>query len=320
MKKSTLCGIICMIAILLCLGTVGVAYALYSIDANPLTIEITANVPQVSLDSLNLSYTGGNVRHSEALDTSAITAVANYSDGSEKALTASDISISGFSNTTLGTQTVTVSYTEGQATVSNTFSVKVVDNCRILGINGDWTLENGVSLSTNPTNVKEYMITGLKLTAKQSVKIWYNGKWYGYSNKKTGGASITNDTSDNLVMPIGTYDIYFDTTANVALWIAESTKTYTITFADSWATDANAIFYAWSWGSSLTADSWYQLIKNSNGSWTLTMPISANGCKVVRYNPAYASSIPSWDNAHIWGQTNNITISSSTTSIRVDFP
>lgn len=312
MKKTWLCGIICIIALLLCLGTVGVAYALYSIDATPIQIELRpGDAVVVTLDSLNVTYSGGSVKYGENLDTSKISATANYSDATTKPLTSSEFVTSGFVNTTLGAQTVRVSYTENETTVENTFSVTVVDNCKILGIGGDWDVVDGTALTINPSNAKEYMITSLKFTAEQTVKVWYNGNWYGYSAKKSGGATkVTGDTNDNLVMPVGTYDIYLDTSAGT-LWIAEATKTYAVHFNDSWALSSNAIFHVWAWGCTATNDSWYTI---DTTTMTLTLPISATGCKVLRRDPAYKDSY-GW--SPIWNQSNDLTISSSTTTIYI---
>ena len=320
MKKTWLCGIICIIALLLCLGTVGVAYALYSIDATPIQIELRpGDAVVVTLDSLNVTYSGGNVKYGENLDTSKISATANYSDATTKPLTSSEFVTSGFVNTTLGAQTVRVSYTENETTVENTFSVTVVDNCKILGIGGDWDVVDGTALTIYPSNAKEYMITSLKFTAQQTVKVWYNGNWYGYSTKKSGGATkVTDDTNDNLVMPVGTYDIYLDTSAGT-LWIEESKKTYTITWADSWATNSSPVFWAWTWGSSTTYDTWYQITK-SGSTYYLTVPISSTGCKVLRFDPAIGSNDPDWNSSYKWNESNDNTISNTSSSVTIDFP
>ncbi len=92
-------------------------------DDEETSILLTAEVPELSSITLTPpTQTTYNV--GEELDTTGMVVTANYSDNSTKEVT-SDVNLSGFDSSTAGDVTVTVSYTEKEITVSETFNVTV---------------------------------------------------------------------------------------------------------------------------------------------------------------------------------------------------
>ncbi len=68
------------------------------------------------------------LNESQALDSKGLAVKAVYSDGTEESLKTDDCEITGFSGSSKGVQTITVSYTEGSITVETSFQVEVLDN------------------------------------------------------------------------------------------------------------------------------------------------------------------------------------------------
>lgn len=71
------------------------------------------------------------VNEAQELNIEGLSVKAVYSDGSETALKPADCEITGFSGGQKGTQTITVSYTEGRITVETSFQVEVTETSEI---------------------------------------------------------------------------------------------------------------------------------------------------------------------------------------------
>ena len=96
------------------------------------------------VDSLSVSYTGGNVFVGDDLDTSKVSVTAKYTDSSkypDAVLPSSDYQLSGFNSSSAGNKTVTVTYTGSLNTstapspLTTTFNVTVVtDNVKNVAV------------------------------------------------------------------------------------------------------------------------------------------------------------------------------------------
>lgn len=124
----------------------------------------------------------------ESFNQSGLTLMATYSNGSTKTIT-SGFTCTGFSSSSTGTKTVTVSYTEGGVTKKTSFNVTIINI----------TL-TGIAVKTNPTKTKYYLgesfdQSGLTLTATYSngsTKTITSGfTCTGFSSSSTGKKTIT---------------------------------------------------------------------------------------------------------------------------------
>ncbi len=91
---------------------------------------------------------------------------------------------------------------------------------------------------------------------------------------------------------------------------ASAATTRTIYFKPntSYWDQANAVFYAWTWGGS-SADEWVKFEKTSvNGIYSAVIPSDRTGMKLRRFNPSDTSA-PHWNSA--WNETGDLTITSS---------
>lgn len=166
---------------------------------------------------------------------------------------------------TAGTKTVTITYTEGEITVTDTISITFVEDTsdpadpndqpdlpevathKLFGINVDW--ENGISYSQNSGT--EYIWTSFIIDSADgadAIKIVCGENYYGFESVKEGaisGLGITADLDGNIVLANGEYNLYFDYTITEGpmIWI-QKVETLTIYFKNtaSWTT-VNA--YTW---------------------------------------------------------------------------
>ena len=94
----------------------------YTEDGVTVTDTFTVNVVKPQLNAIEVSYSGGDLFIGDELDESKITVIAKYTDGSSNTVT--DWTVD-FDSETAGTKTVTVTYTEDDITVTDTFTVNV---------------------------------------------------------------------------------------------------------------------------------------------------------------------------------------------------
>lgn len=102
--------------------TATVTYTEHGVTVNG---EVTLNVAAVALQSIAATYTGKNIVVGGQLNHQDITVEATYTDGSTQTVT--NFAVGAFSSAVAGTQTVEISYTEDNVTVSDTISVTVVE-------------------------------------------------------------------------------------------------------------------------------------------------------------------------------------------------
>lgn len=88
------------------------------------SVTVIAQAVSKTLSSISAEYSGGNLHIGAALDMSAITVTANYSDGTSKRV--NDFSIDNADTSTVGVKQILVSYTEQDITCTATFTVNVV--------------------------------------------------------------------------------------------------------------------------------------------------------------------------------------------------
>lgn len=87
---------------------------------------------------------------------------------------------------------------------------------KILGVGTDWDWADGLTLVANPDNANEVMYKCLNVTNKESIKIVKNkGCYFGKGYVKDGSVSVTYASDENVILPKGFYDFYFDKTSNM---------------------------------------------------------------------------------------------------------
>ena len=148
------------------------------------TFTVTVKTPTVTGITVKTQPTKTEYWIGEELDTTGLTLTATYSDGSTQTVS-SGFTTSGFSNTTAGSKTVTVTYNGKTATFTVTVKTPTV---------------TGITIKTQPTKM-EYWIgeeldtTGLTLTATysdgstQTVSSGFTTS--GFSNTTAGSKTVT---------------------------------------------------------------------------------------------------------------------------------
>ena len=152
--------------------------------------------------SISASYTGGNVYVNGSLDESKVSVTANYTDSSKyesETLSSSDYSLSGFSSTTAGEKTVTVTYTGSLPTLSgtatDTFTVNViVDSVSNVSITCSKTYHPGETISKNDLTVIVEHISGASGTTT-NFTFADDGYRFTYNDAPSGGGIGTKELS-----------------------------------------------------------------------------------------------------------------------------
>ena len=245
-----------------------------------------------------------------------LTVTATYEGKEDTVVTAFEIS--GFDNTkTDGAQEVTITYTEGEVTVSATISVTVVSPIEegffIWGIDGDSTKNVKMTLNTESSDT-EYMALDVVISEDCEIKIQNTAEedaWYGFSSVKAGVASsITEGENNKISLPAGTYNFYLALDGeNPGLWIAEVVESEVFTVyahnSKNWST-INA--YAWGGNTSMVwpgvamtpvegQDGWYSIEVDA-----ATSIIFNNGTdqtadlSIDKENPYYVIGNMAWQN------------------------
>ena len=203
----------------------------YSEGSTTVSTEVTVTFTK-KLTGITAVATETTVEHGGSL---ALTVTAFYDGGEEQVVTGFT---TGFINTMDGLQKVTVTYVENGITVTTTVNVvvnptgyrtyyfynyagwtdvrahawynayeeKESGDYLILGLNGNWTFENGLKMHKMTTVETGYAYIGLQVETEQSVKV-ANAKGEGDNNGWAWG--------DNLVLQPGkTYTICYYTDSN----------------------------------------------------------------------------------------------------------
>ena len=137
--------------------TAGTKTVTVTYEGKTATFTVTVNTPTVTGISVKTQPAKTEYWVGESLNTTGLTLTATYSDGSTKTIT-EGFTVSGFSSTTDGTKTVTVTYEGKTATFTVTVNTPTV---------------TGISVKTQPAKT-EYWVgeslntTGLTLTATYS--------------------------------------------------------------------------------------------------------------------------------------------------------
>lgn len=87
-------------------------------------------LPEKILDSISVTYSGGDLYIGEELDYSKITVTAHYTDPyyEDKVISAGDYTVEGFDSSSTGNNLVTISYTENEITKTDTFNVLIKED------------------------------------------------------------------------------------------------------------------------------------------------------------------------------------------------
>ena len=156
MNNNTTKTLILIFAVLLCFSAVGSCFALYTLNAEPLSITITAAVPERELQSITANYTGGDIFVGQSYDPNKLSVDANYTTGEPETLESSQytVEITSGTNTAAGTVTYTVTY-QGQ---TDTFTITVLA-VELVSITATYTgnkLEVGSNMPENALTVTAY--------------------------------------------------------------------------------------------------------------------------------------------------------------------
>lgn len=140
------------------------------------------------------------INETEKLNAEGLAVKAVYSDGTEEILAIADCEITGFSGNLKGTQTITVSYTEGRITQETSFQVEVLDSS-LPQPPGTETYKviyhdnNGGKVSGMPSDTKAYTkgenaaVLGTPISASKFFAGW-NTQANGRGRSYTAGSKI----------------------------------------------------------------------------------------------------------------------------------
>ncbi len=158
--------------------------------------------------SLSASYSGGNVYVGDSLDESKVSVTVNYTDSSKypsTTLNSTDYSLSGFSSSSAGQKTVTVTYTGSlqtfNPTVTTTFNVSVInDSITSVTVSNNNTYHPGDTIAKNDITVTLHYQSGKSSTTTDFI-FANDGYMFTYSDAPSGGSngskqfSITYDNN-----------------------------------------------------------------------------------------------------------------------------
>ena len=100
---------------------------------------------------------------------------------------------------------------------------KLEPGIKILGLGGKWDWKDGKSFESHTGDEVKYMC--LEVKDSESIKVVRNQDcYYGKGYVKDTSVSVSYDSSDNIVLSKGVYDLYFDKTTN-QLYIGNATPT-----------------------------------------------------------------------------------------------
>ncbi|MCR5079224.1 MAG: S8 family serine peptidase [Bacilli bacterium] len=150
--------------------------------------------PEKVLDSISVSYTGGDLYVGDTLDTSKITVTAHYSDEyyADAVIAIGNCVITGFSSEAVGEVTVTISYTEGSVGKSATFSLNIKEDAlNSISATCNKTYEPGESIDKSSISVIGHYASGNK--AVTSFDISPETYTFSYADAPSGGSSAAKE-------------------------------------------------------------------------------------------------------------------------------
>ena len=303
MNNNTTKTLILFFAVLLCFSAVGSCFALYTLNAEPLSITITAAVPERELQSITASYTGGDIFVGQSYDPNELSVDANYTTGEPETLESSQytVEITSGTNTAAGTVTYTVTY-QGQ---TDTFTITVLPNMPyLLGtygtISNQWTPNKDAEVFSTSSGGNKYTLLNISLEVNDVVKVYDKSTetWVSFAGSLPFGADY--DTNGNLVIHYaGNYNFYYSTDGNI--YVTSDVKGLYLKPNSNW-TQSNAWFAAYFFGN---GEKWAKMNDtNSDGVYEVLIPSGYTMVIFCRMNPA--SSSLSWNNK--WDQTGDLTI------------
>ena len=274
-------------------GWVEVIVGEYSYDLEGLTVVDV-------LVSISATYGGGEVDVNAPLDESKVTVKATYSYAGETAVS-EGYELSGFSSTTEGVKTVTVTY---QGKTAN-FTVTVNDVVIIHyynyagwtkvyahywikdGASTDWP---GVAMAQDGTSKWWY------ITVDTDYKnILFNNGADGISNPAYQTDDATIDVNNTWYV-LGVWYATKPTSSN----LSKNTVLVDISSCTGWG-DANAIICVYAWEQNKDGV-FYKTRRISNTLYVVNLPINPYGMIATRHNPA--SATPSWtQDTSLWNRT-----------------
>lgn len=216
------------------------------------------NPEKGSLVSITAFYTGPQLEvGTSLLDSAYVMVVASYDNDVTDRVYGFTTDIKNHSGSA-GTKTITVSYTEGDVTVTTTISITFVDDAsdpanpddqpdtsayKLIGIDGN-TSGVGYTTLTNGS----YLWRGVIVDGNDNLAITYGDDTFAFDVLENATeVSATEDSNGYIVLPDGEYDIYFnlETKTITALKIVYSTYYYYNT--DGWTS-----VYAYGWTEQMT--------------------------------------------------------------------
>ena len=304
MNNNTTKTLIFIFAVLLCFSAVGSCFALYTLNAEPISITITAKLP-ATLTSISASlpqeYT---INATEELDTSQFTITATYSDDTIKEIPVNECSFTGYVQRGSNNQEITISYQGKETTIDVYITTTPLAEYSVLGINGDWTV--GIPMIVNPSNANEYMLIGQSVPAGTSLKIYQKSTkaYFGTLQTETSSEGYTTSgTDDNIVISTAArYSFYYkpgnSLNTHARIFIG---RTLYLVPNSNWKID-NARFAAYYFGN---GDGWASMA-DTDGDGIYEVAIPKGYTKVIFCRMTPSSSANNWDNK--WNQTGDLTI------------
>ena len=236
-----------------------------------LTFTVTVIAPTVTKIAVKTMPTKTQYYIGESFAQSGLTLTATYSDGSTKTIS-SGFTCTGFSSSTAGTKTITVSYTEGSVSKTTTFTVTVIA-----------PTVTKIAVKTMPTKTQYYIgesfaQSGLTLTATYSdgsTKTISSGfTCTGFSSSTAGTKTITVSYTEGSVSKTTTFTVTViaPTVTKIAVKTMPTKTQYYI--GESFAQSGLTLTATYSDGSTKTISSGFTctgLSSSTTGSKTITV-------------------------------------------------
>lgn len=181
------------------------------------------------IGSLSASYSGSSLYVGDSLDESKVTVTASFTDSSysDITLTSSSYSLSGFSSSTAGQKTVTVTYTGSMATsttpMTTTFNVNVLANpVTNVAVTNTRTYHPGETISKSDITVTLTYASGSSSTTTDFT-FANNGYQFTYADAPSGGSNGSKQFS--ITYAGSSYNFTVSVNRNAYQAVSGSTKT-----------------------------------------------------------------------------------------------
>ncbi len=313
MNNNATKTLIFVFALLLCLSAVGSCFALYSIDATPITITLTAAggtvtpdpEPEKTLDSITASY-DGTIYLGETYEINKLTVTAHYSNDTSETLTQdlyeNNIVLSNGTTDTPGTVEYTVTY----LTQSTTFNVTVIGQALpyLVGnygsiTNTTWEPHVNALTFATATGGNQYELLNVPLKAGDEIRVFDNktDAWKNFAGTLPFGA---HKVGDNLKIEYdGTYNFYYSSDDNI--YVTSDVNGLYLKPNSNW-TQSGAWFAAYFFGN---GEKWVKMEdKNSDGIYEVIVSEVYPSVIFCRMNSG--NTTLSWDAK--WNQTGDLTV------------